>query len=517
MEAYQRIAHPYATGCTEMQPREWSTVSHEVQDAIREGKPVAFFFPGIQTIDGADTFPDQTARDSLDFKSSVLEKHLGDSKLYHQGLRFFTLTYSRDVFYYNFELRRRLQNASGRAGDAQQFLREPDYHYSQDAKDFARHTLVPLLKTEDSTLEEPTFLPPQVMKQRLKLITFFADSYGSIFAEQVGHFLQREMRKDYQRRHATKDSLPDEEARIRDVLSSLVVVAASNIPERHERKVKGQAEVVKNCFTGVYFEGRGDKMIDLAQGYSAKKLLERAPTVWRTARSLFHKATAQQWQDSFHFSRLSPEQFAKRAAEEAAPYQPDTRDRRITWHPVDKGAVVHFDVPTQYDVVLRTGTGARGRHYANEDLHQTYSYTYPFPGFRDHADLLGRVARNAVWRHQTLANNPAPVSAKWLMHQQSSPLRWHPLAGQNDVLREAHLNTLVAKARRTPEEANEIEVAEPMAVHPPSPPPLANATKAPEESIIFRRELLGLPREALHTHRVREATTASSSNASRAR
>lgn len=64
--------------------------------------------------------------------------------------------------------------------------------------------------------------------------------------------------------------------------------------------------------------------------------------------------------------------------------------------------VVNFDVPTQFAVLLKNGEETLARFYPNvPELHQSYSYYYPIPEHRDHADLYGRVLRNAVCRSNT--------------------------------------------------------------------------------------------------------------------
>lgn len=409
MEFHQRVA--LHSGNTALAPRSAEELQEALASAVGRHEPILFFLPGVQTCDAnpddptpqRGAFKHQSSIESLSLKSQVIERHLGDARLYRgpKKLNFFGLTYSREARWWDFTAKKWISDAAGRANDATRFLAKPNDYMSEDAKRFVETQLMPLLKDAEGAL-----LPLQKMQAVLRLITFYGDSYGSIFSEQISNALHREL---------TKSGMP--EKNVAEALKMIVSVCGANIPERNGHGKHSAA----NRFTGLYFEGRGDSFIAATRSRTAR--VRQAATLLRSSLTPDGEDPSLQTKklkDNFTYRPLRPEELEETIEQEAAPYRaPSFEQSAIGFSSVKNGALVEFTVPRDYRVLLKHGEEMQARRYKNDERHQSYSYTYPLPHHRDHADFLGRALQNAVMRHahrrpvtwETLLSGSPPAQA----------------------------------------------------------------------------------------------------------
>jgi hypothetical protein len=390
-------------------------------------RPAVLFFPGIQTID--DGFAQsQHAKTSLALKSGVMEKLLGDPSMYGDklGIQFVTMTYSPwRLFRENTdtspqddekkqnrwgglrhgterflalvaEQTRKLENYSGKYHNVLRYFAEPDSFFSSNkdmgidgAKEFTDAVIIPALKDSDHWPDA------QKLSGRLKHLTLTADSYGSIFAHEVGNYLGKVFTEAGFSKEETKKLLED-----------IVFIGASSLVES-DKKV--------NPFTGIYLEADGDVMRKTAsklRGYVSMALHggpDVLPVLMRskTREFMLDNNGEPDLSSSRKFSPLEQQDIQEALQALKQEYSPPPEghaDASEVWlDKVDKGAVIHFRPKQNYSIVMNyydeNGTKhTEARHYNNNEKHQSYCYTYPFPGHRDHADLLARALRNAVSR-----------------------------------------------------------------------------------------------------------------------
>ncbi len=460
MQIYRR--YPDEKGNTDISELvDPKSLRKESPQAMDLSRPTLFFFPGFQTMD--DSIPlhpvtkkplnNQDSYTSLNLKSSVVESHLGNAAdLYRQGkVNFYTLTYSPTriipkriknllVDAYNVLAPdvikiRRTTPRSGKLFDAASFMFFPEVYYREDAEHFVDQMILPAIMRANGS-----FLPKDEIMEKFRNVTFAADSYGSTFAHQIGNYLKFCLTKN--KKHPK--GFPAEE--VKEMLQQFVFIGGSNIVINDK---PGQ----KNPFTGIYFEGRGDQFIAMARRLENMRslILPHLLSGKRFPETINHEEEyngMSKLSDSGYYEMANEQIHVIEAAERH--YKPTPDKDNTTFRPVDKGMVVEFDVPTRFHVLLKDHGKPLARFYPNvPELHQSYSYYYPIPEHRDHADLYGRALRNAVTR-----SPKEEVTAQDLLTRDVLPhkpkngndeSRTDFTSGINQARMKAHLDEVVAK------------------------------------------------------------------------
>jgi hypothetical protein len=397
MQVYERVAHP---DHTDLSPLALADAARSFRDALRENRPAVVFFPGVQTVEGG-VIHGAPVIDSLNYKSHLLERHLGGGGIYGTGLKFFAVAYSPQAT--RWAGGSWIQHRYGRAGDARTFLEHPNDYFSGDANAWTEQFLLPSLKDD-----EGQWLALPEMQKRLSHVTFFGDSYGSIFAEQIANCLKQKLGKAG---FAPKD--------ISSLLRSIVLVAASNIPQRTSDAGGHQV----GHYTGIYLEGNNDHFI---QGSRAIRLSHAQ----QMGRSMFMPCSAPVREEDYH-PTLPPLDFE---LNDAIPYQvlsahDDDRaqDDRMNLPPLQESSLrftrihkgkggeadahgirVSFDVPQNYTLRVRIGPETKLLRWHNTENHQSGSYF----GMGDQQHVVARALRNAVrLGQQGLPRTPEAVLA----------------------------------------------------------------------------------------------------------
>ena len=381
MKFFERVAHP---NYSDLSPREdFAQLASEFRQSLVDGKPVVFFFPGVQTMDGAKINGTPVLK-SLNYKSHVIEQHLGGKDIYATGLKMYGITYSEKARHWYSQTW--IDHRSGRSGDARAYLAKPDDYFSQDANIFTETMLLPALKDDQGA-----WLSIPAMQDRLRHLTFFGDSYGSIFAEQIANCVKHKLRK-----------ASFAETDIEEVLSAIVLVAASNIPQRTEAAGKYQV----GHYTGIYLEGRGDHFIGATRAYHTDHAYHLILSMMGRTSSLVTRKTSR---DS---SPPEPIYDANFVVNDATPYEvvekssTDQEDDRLILPPLEKstlaidpvsngqarGMLVQFDVPQNYTLTIHAGPDSETRHWGNAEKHQSLSYS----AMGDQQHVVARALRNAV-------------------------------------------------------------------------------------------------------------------------
>lgn len=407
MQIYERIAH---TDYTDLSPLELPLAAQRFRAALADGTPMVVFFPGVQTIDGG-IINGTPVLNSLNYKSHFLERHLGGREIYANGLQMMAVAYSPSA--------KRWVGGSwithryGRAGDARTYLDRPNDYFSADANIWTEQFLLPSLKnTHGQWLSLPE------MEKRLSHLTFFGDSYGSIFAEQIANCLKQKMMK-------AGFTLQD----ISSLLRAVVLVAASNIPQRTSHAKGYQV----GHYSGVYLEGNDDHFI---QGSRAIGLSHAR----HMGRSLLLRTSTPVREQDYH-PELAPLDFELK---DATPYEvlplpseeityddrmklPPLADSSLRFTRIHKGkgteAEAHgiqvaFDVPQNYTLRVRLGPQTKLLRWHNTEKHQSGSYF----GMGDQQHVVARALRNAV----RLGQQGLPRSPEALLGTRAMPLVCHP-------------------------------------------------------------------------------------------
>lgn len=382
MQIYRR--YPDQDGSTDIRKLSDERLVGQNPPTLDLTKPTLFYFPGFQTVDNG-TIYNSNAEQSLNLKSSVIESHIRNvSDKYKDGsFNFVTLTYSPERLLTP-RMREKLNlpeptSRSGRLFDAATFMWRPKKYYRQDAQDFTDQMIMPAITKEDKSLKSKGEIA-----DAFRNLTFFGDSYGSTFAHQVGNYLKYRLSNKQFPDHLSKTDADE-------LIKNIVFIGASNI-------VKTDKD---NRFSGIYFEGNNDKFIEMAR--KMRNIKELVLDNWRKGRELPEVIEGVENKVYQKIRTISDNGAFEMRGEfdhiiDAAPkdYRSTPKQSKVKLERVDKGFVVHFNVPEKYVVMLRQGTRTIARYYENPERHQSYSYFYVVPECRDHADLLGRVLRNAV-------------------------------------------------------------------------------------------------------------------------
>lgn len=384
MRIYRR--YPDQEGFTDIRPLDDESLIEQRPPSIDLSKPTLFYFPGFQTVDNG-TIYNSNAQESLNLKSSVIESHVAKAaEKYKSGqFNFVTLTYSPERLLSE-RMRKKMglpdaTSRSGRLFDAATFMWRPKKYYRQDAQDFTDRMIMPAILNEDGSLKSK-----KEISRVFNNLTFVGDSYGSTFAHQVGNYLKYRLsrHKDNPGRLSKDDA--------DDVIKDIVFIGASNIVMTNKN----------NRFRGVYFEGNNDKFIEMAR--KLRNIKELVIDNWRRGRSMPEMIEGpdnddyqqiRHIQDNGAYITRNAEGFDINSIHKDYTPTPEKSDVRL--ERVDKGIVVRFNVPEKYLVLLKDKNhGHILRYYENPERHQSYSYFYPVSAQRDHADLFGRILRNAV-------------------------------------------------------------------------------------------------------------------------
>jgi hypothetical protein len=425
MKFFERVAH---TDYSDLSPREdLAALTNDFRQSLIDGKPVVFFLPGVQTTDSAKINGTPVLK-SLNYKSHVIEQHLGGKDIYATGLKMYGVTYSEEAKHWF--MQQWVHHRYGRTDDARAFLNKPGDYFSQDANIFTETFLLPALKDEQGA-----WLGVAEMKGRLRHLTLFGDSYGSIFAEQVANCLKHKMRKA---------SLEEED--IASVLSTIVLVAASNIPQRTEQAKEYQV----GHYTGIYLEGRGDHFI------GATRLPYQPNHAYHLTRSMMGKTSSLISQKTARASSPSePIDDTTFVVNDATPYEiveqmPDNdKDDRLLLPPLEnntlaidpvshnraRGILVHFDVPQNYTLTIHAGPDSETRHWGNGEKHQSLSYS----AMGDQQHVIARALRNAV----TLGQAGIERTPENLLQIRALPLVSQPDNHTHDVMLQDRLDQLM--------------------------------------------------------------------------
>ncbi|MBY0355769.1 MAG: hypothetical protein K2Q12_08590 [Rickettsiales bacterium] len=372
MQYYERtVFRNPADGSSRLQPRDSASAAQSLHENLRLQRPAVCFFPGVQTIEGA-VHHQQPAHESLDYKSHVIERHLGDVGVYDQGLRFFGVTYSRDAkFWRNNQW---MTDHTGRTIDVMRYMRKPNDYFSRDAKDFADAMLLPVFKEGDE------WLPLPDIATRLRCLTFFGDSYGSIFAEQIANYLKFKLKDDF---------TPPQ---INSLLSTIVLIAASNIPKRTADARKAQV----GNYTGIYFEGKGDHFIQTVRNFGR---IDHVPSILKSmggkeSSPVAAPEVATDVSDSLPFETVPPPASPHKKFDEFSYPEATSLSMDSVAKSEARGMLVRFDVPQNYTYPVTIDGEVGWRHYANAQKHQSLSYS----ALGDQQYVLRRALRNAVQR-----------------------------------------------------------------------------------------------------------------------
>lgn len=382
MQIYRR--YPDQHGSTDIRKLSDESLTGQHPPAVDLSKPTLFYFPGFQTVDNG-TLYNSNAEQSLNLKSSVIESHVDRAAdKYRDGsFNFVTLTYSPERLL-SPRMRQKLNlpeptSRSGRLFDAATFMWRPKKYYRQDAQDFADQMIMPAITNDDKSLK-----PKEEIAKVFRNITFFGDSYGSTFAHQIGNYVKYRLSNKQFPDHLSKEDADE-------LIKGIVFIGASNIVMTNK----------SNRFSGIYFEGNNDKFIEMAR--KMRNIKELVLDNWRKGRELPEVIEGVENKVYQKIRTISDNGAFEMRGEfhhivNAAPkdYRSTPKQSKVKLERVDKGFVVHFNVPEKYVVMLRQGTRTIARYYENPERHQSYSYFYIVPECRDHADLLGRVLRNAV-------------------------------------------------------------------------------------------------------------------------
>lgn len=392
------------------------------REALDLSKPTLFFFPGILSIDNAKFVHHsyspsgqktnvQTSEDSVAYKTEVIERIIGRPEMYDaDATRFFAMTYTPPRSFMDSTVDRLM--SIGRTVMGQTFTGKffdlwnhsaRSHFISRDAEKFTNDIIWPALLDESGQL-----LPLDILQTKFRNLTLFGDSFGSSFAHQVANSLAARLEAKIGAENTRK------------LLEEIVFIGASNIV---------RTENVANPFTAVCFEGNGDKLIHAARGLTQRYRSGLAPSQLQALFSLA-ASTESEWlneisENGQEGSEKSKTEFKMDDLPEAIKsisssfsfteingngsddlnpllhYKPD-EDSTITGFQATNPSYIKINInpPQNYAVCLHRGGNRTYRSYSNTERHQSYCYTYPFTGKRDHSDLLARSLRNALLRSE---------------------------------------------------------------------------------------------------------------------
>lgn len=391
-------------------------MARDFRESLSGNVPVVFFFPGVQTTDHT-TINGKPVLNSLNYKSHFLERHLGGRAIYApspdcpQGMKLFTLTYSGDSRLWI--AGSWIKHRYGRTGDARSFLSHPNDYFSKDANEWTENLLIPALQDDQGH-----WLPVHRMQVRLRHLTLFGDSYGSIFAEQIANCLQEKMKKS-----------GISKADIARVLKSIVLVAASNIPQRTSDANGHQV----GHYSGIYLEGNQDHFIHGSRHMNSTHFQRMGHSMMRGAasRPVKEEPYIEQWLKDFSLNDSTP--YTVLPLEENR----NDHDDRMKLLPEEEsslaftriiknkesgvrveGIKVNFDVPENYTLRVRIGPQTRLLHWHNTERHQSGSYY----GMGEQQHVVARALRNAV----RLGMRGVARSPRALLETRAMPIVCHP-------------------------------------------------------------------------------------------
>lgn len=409
---YQRIAYP---NYSDLQAHDLADMARDFRDSLANHVPVVFFFPGVQTTDNS-VINGKPVLNSLNYKSHFLERHLGGRGIYSPstdcpgGMKLFTLTYSNDSRLWM--AGSWIKHRYGRTGDARSFLSRPNDYFSKDANEWTENLLIPALKDE-----EGKWLPVHKIQARLRHLTLFGDSYGSIFAEQIANCLQEKMKNA---------GISDTD--IARVLKSIVLVAASNIPQRTSDANGYQV----GHYSGIYLEGNQDHFIQGSRHMNSTHLQRMSRSMMRrTSHAVEEEPYVEQWLKDFSLNdstayTILPHDEGRDGQDDRTKLPPEDKSSLAFTRVIKnkesgvrvEGIKVNFDVPENYTLRVRMGPQTKLLNWHNTERHQSGSYY----GMGDQQHVVARTLRNAV----RLGMTGGVRSPRALIETRAMPIVCHP-------------------------------------------------------------------------------------------
>ncbi len=334
--------------------------------------PVVFFLPGYQTIETA-----AESRKTIDQKTSVLERRMGGLSMYDKDTQFYAVAYSdnthkvlvkparfaneRKWLEYS-PIAKEIFHSPDKVGRFRNILLYkiwPNYYASGNARRFANEFILPALHLPEGMLESSD-LPG--IKETLRHVTLIGDSYGGIFAQEIGNYLDTVLKKK---------GVSDPEMRA-DVLQSIVLVAVPSV-------LKDKPD----HFTTIHFVGNNDRTRDFVRNTNG------SPRKFRAKLG-----------ELVQNYRLTEGE--RMGLAEAMGEKRESRPLRLDVHAHE--AKLSFDPAVNFElkVTYHKPKGKKQKdvmHVANPEFHDTFSYiTAAGEEYAGHIDYLEQVLRSAIHR-----------------------------------------------------------------------------------------------------------------------